>query len=378
MNSNLILLFISISILLKAPTGVGLWVDLFLYISLVWYEYCHQKVKIENVILLLTYFILVFLYFVLNLPDVLPFTGIVVYSVFGLNYARHFFLKSHPWELEQMKDAKWQTISGLYFGFCLVCIYLSFALQPSPAYIYLPLLIFGISSLLKKNIGINHFKYEKFGFQIENVTEKTLPLFHQVLTEVYRQVYVDIPQPKPDFNDFNQGLLAEKITSFDHLFLVRSIKKNEYVGCFKIILDSHLGLPIEHELGLSLGGSRKARGKLAEIGRLSIRSAFRNDPHLIDAIFRSIAFWCMTERVVLLFCQAIQKAAPLYKKMGFETYQDYHQPFMDKEFGIPCYAYFISIQKAITTALNKRRANVGEKTYDLFKSYLNELKLEET
>jgi hypothetical protein len=377
MNSNLILLVISVIILLKAPSGTGLWVDLFLYLSLIWFEYCHSKVRFENIVLACTYLILSLLYFLLDLPNVLPFTGIVVYSVFALSYVRHFLLKTHPFDEDRPKDRRWRRYSALYFGICVLSIYLSFTLRPSSAYIYLPLLVFGVGILFKKNLETRHFIYEKFAYKIENVTEKTTVEFHRVLTEVYRQVYMDIPIPKPQFESFNEELKAEMNTSFDHLFLVRSIKNNEVVGCFKIVLDSRKGLPIEHELGTDLKDARLKLGTIAEIGRLSIRSAFRNDPHLIDAIFRAIAFWCMEERVVYLFCQAIEKAAPLYRKMGFEPYQGVTSSYWDKEFGIPCFAYVISIKKAIGTALQKRRATAGEKTFDLFKEYMSELKLEE-
>jgi hypothetical protein len=143
MKLNLLFLILSIFFLVWMPTGAGLLLDTFLYSSWVWYQFCFDRISLQNAILFGSYSALSILYFGLGIIDVLPLTGIIVYSAFAMSYVYTFFKGVAPWTRRN---------SLLYFLIAVSSIIFSFILKPHASYIYVPLGIFSSGILLRKRL----------------------------------------------------------------------------------------------------------------------------------------------------------------------------------------------------------------------------------
>ncbi len=317
-----------------------------------WYCVVYKKFDIINFMMFSVFLVMSIFYYLFNIKDVIPYTGIVIYINFIFltiyfiftNRTLTYIAKQHT--NEEMKPIFYTNIFSI-FSYVLA-IALSFLLKPNILYIILPIVIIVITSIYLNKIRRffnSKFETKEVLFKqqrkdkIENLfsnnevfskefkdgkyllkevsSNEELNTFNNLLKISYEQYVPLLRNSSKD--DYFDEILIKKLDDYSKLFILY-LEDLTPIATLKISLkDLNNKLPLEY---ITLPDNKtlpelNKTFKVAEYGKLSIVPKFRNG-EVLDILFRGTVFYIIENKVSIIYSDAYIKVASIYEKMGFK------------------------------------------------------------
>lgn len=367
-----IFLIVSIITLFILPLQYVLIVLIFLFSVLVWYEIYKKGVSLLDVSMWITYTLIGIIYYFFRYENVLPYTGSIIYSVLSVASFLGLIFK-RPFTMVNMKEGKEELSKHMFISsflgvVFLIALYLSVVLFPSSAYIYIPLIVSGVGSVvavflgkflwkiwmmvkeLQKLYGKNifHFSFreknikrgkvclesEKYTIKVflgdENLEGKKE--FFELLKKGYLSVYMkgDMRDEK-SYESFFEEIRQEyeKFKDNSYVFVCYDNATKKGVGCIRFVISvEEKRLPLEGFLNISLDFLREKGLRLCEVGRLAISGEGAKRGEILEALGNMFVLFLVSKDIDVVFTAAVGETKNLYEKAGFHFIK---REFFDQE-----------------------------------------------
>ncbi|WP_198306284.1 hypothetical protein [Arcobacter vandammei] len=347
-----ILLISTVGILFFIDIELALFIDLYLYSLIMWYCVVYKKFDIINFMMFSVFLLMSIFYYIFNIKDVIPYTGIVIYinfiflTIYFIFTNRTLTYIAKQYTNEEKKPILYTNIFSI-FSYALA-IALSFLLKPNILYIILPIVIIVLTSIyLNKIRRYFNSKFEKKEIlfkqqskeKIQNLfsdneifskefkdckyllkevsSNEELATFNNLLRISYEQYVPLLKNSSKD--DYFDEILIKELDEYSKLFILY-LEDSTPIATLKISLkDINNKLPLEY---ITLPKNQTLPKldqlfKVAEYGKLSIVPKYRNG-EILDILFRGTVFYIIENKVSIIYSDAYIKVASIYEKMGFK------------------------------------------------------------
>lgn len=167
-------------------------------------------------------------------------------------------------------------------------------------------------------------------------TPGELASFNAVLQQTWGDLfarYLEDDTTKTTFSTFAHRVTVQAMGDDDVLLLVFA-NSGAPVATLRLVA-SAAALPIEDDLGLSLGCLRKTGLRLVEVDKLAVIESVAHNGGVLRELFAWVGRFCLDNRVDILVCQALEHLVPMYTRLGFEPFCG-SEPIRDRCLALPC------------------------------------------
>lgn len=363
------LLGITLGILFLLPAEVLLPVCTWAYGLLVLWRVFRRELVLMDLLVFGVYALLSFLHEVLGLKSVIPYMGTTFYffisfgSIVG-GLAGVPFTLYNP-RSATPEDLRYHRVLSVAMGILYSgAFFSSWLLFPRPEYIWVPLVVVGVSTplaiLFAKKFGsiVTEFLQDsKVRFVSEPrilsksfgnakgmgrvhgrfackevVTPGDEAIYLDTLREGYREVYRNSGvKERMDYEQMWKEVEAEhlRFRAVSDCFVVMDTTTGQGVGTFRMV-HSAPKLPLEACMPLTLDGLRRRGCRMGEAGRLSIVGVSGIDRGVVmNLLFHMLGPVVLTRGIHVVFTSALKWAVSTYERAGFMTHA---KVVVDQEF----------------------------------------------
>lgn len=216
------------------------------------------------------------------------------------------------------------------------------------------------------------FTRGKFTFR-QAITPQEQDLFYATIAEAYRSDVQRAAGPKrridPATIEAEHRASDAKRDSHAIPFVV--FDGDKAVGGICMFLDHRkLGLPVEHEAGIS-ADTYRARGGVVEMGRLGVLPKYRLERGLLSGLFKCVIEAAAERRVHTILNDSFVWQVKLYSKIGFTPISDRPYRCEDSSTGYGLEAQPLALDLAQMVRLDQQ-TTTGSEVRDLLQPYVIE------
>ncbi len=381
MIKSLVVFVATIVGLFFLPMDLYIVTVLALYGLVVIYEWAFKDIQVLDLAFFIIYIGINIIYYFLGFKNIVPFTGTLFYGVLFL-VSFQGVITGKPWTLQKyrrwkkdLRESHLATAVIMSLGYGLA-LWFSLRLFPSSTYIWVPLVITGITVPLsifaadllvewywtlvamiftpldqRRNIKAAFGSLRGFGASSgsyvakEVVTDGDRDLFFKALCQGYSQIrHREGETPEV----FEKNIREEYELHGERTFaaVVLDTRTQKPVGTIRLVWakgSSH-NLPLESFIPFT-PGVRGSGVRIGEVGRLAILENGPGKARILELLIQLFIVKCLFLRIHTLYTDALGSAVPLYRKMGL---MEKSGPFMDQEFHQESYLMELSIPKILT------------------------------
>lgn len=338
------------------PIHIFYLIGLFLYGLFFIIELYLKRVTPICILLFLIFFLLSILYFIFNQRWFLFYTGSFFYFPLALMGIVLLIIK-RPFSIyysggKGMLSLHY-TISVMWVVIYIVSATASIVLIPNPAFVYVPLLLMitGILVTIFLNyiyLGYSHIRKKEFNVNKYCVKEirdnKSIDEFYSLFSkEVWKAISISPKRSVKSIAEYKEKIINLDSKYNNHIVRFMLYDNGRPIGAACCIMDSRVGLPIEHK-GLRLEGIRKI-GKILEIGDFTIDTGYRFKPEIFLGILKAIIDFALKEDIAFLVASSYEHSTALYEKIGLTKILD--KPVSGTISGLNSYLYVYNLARAI-------------------------------
>lgn len=382
---GLTVMVLALTSLYFAPMSIAPFLSLGLYSTLWLLERRHGVMSPVTVLMTSFYAVLALSRFLI---DDIAWTAYAAPAVYFLLSALVFGLLAagRPFTMVYSRGAGFyplhKAMSLMWGSLHLTAGLAAVLLMPNLAFLIVPMVLMllgAVGTLVMNFVTLGprfgrqqSFTLGKFRFQ-QVKTAQDYDQFYAIIAEAYRSDLQRAAGPKRKIDkaqiEAEHRRSDAKREAHQVPFLV-FLGETPIGGICMFTDHAKLGLPIEHEVDISLKTERD-RGAVVEMGRLGVLPRYRLERSVLTGLFKCVIEAAVEKRVHTIMNDSFSFQVKLYSKIGFETVTDAPYDCEDSSTGYGLQAHPMALDLARMIRLDQQ-TTTGSEVRDVLQPYVIE------